>query len=219
MKKIWLAIVYFGICIINPLLALSSPVLDQFQTNMSGGYSYFDWVSVAQTFTAGLSGKLDHIEVGMVSGYMHFPTYPTYVEIWNTNSSGAPGNVIGSVFIENGFSWFWNTIDFAANDIYLEAGTQYSIVLQNHDKVLSGSTNGVAITLGSNSYTGGTFWHRYFSGAWQIDSFNGSETDMQFKTYMDTAMVPEPTTLLLLSPGLGVIGLAAWRNRRFIHPY
>ena len=69
----------------------AAPTLDQYQNNEIGGVSFHNTIKVTQTFTAGLSGLLDHIEIGGNS------TTPTTWEIQTVTAGVPSGTVLGNV--------------------------------------------------------------------------------------------------------------------------
>ena len=174
-------------CIAAPGTALGG-TLDQQQPN--GGGVTFDIdsaQSLAQTFTAGLSGGLDQVDLKLVGSGS--PTLPLTVEIRNA-AGGSPGGTVlasGSVpasaappfpaaFVSLGFS----------TPAPVTAGTQYAIVAYNAD--VSPHRWGWAVDA-TNPYAPGSTFHQATSPpgpTWTIDS--GS--DLAFKTYV---LTPTPT--------------------------
>tara|TARA_Y100001936_G_scaffold239757_1_gene273351 strand:- start:4877 stop:5164 length:288 start_codon:yes stop_codon:yes gene_type:complete len=60
---------------------------------------------------------------------------------------------------------------------------------------------------GAGDYTGGSPFLRFTPGSWQ-----NTAPDHVFRTYVDTAAVPEPGSLLVLL--IGIAGVMATRNSK-----
>jgi hypothetical protein len=194
--------------------AWAVPTLDQHQEATTGGISVQNGVSVGQTFTAGLSGQLLWIELG-ISGMDGPPTYPSTVEI-RTTASGLPtGTILGSVFLPAGFDFGWYPVDFSSQNITLTAGTMYSIVVWNDEAPLPGipSTDFIQTDWDSASYPDGQFVVNTGSG-WQVFTEWPGPGDAQFRTWLDVNgvnVVPAPGAMLLA--GLGS-ALVTWLRKR-----
>jgi len=126
MMKRWLVLV----AVVGLALAGSSAsgglVLDQSQE--VGQFMVPIWYNpeVAQTFTAGISGRLDSIELAVVPWH---PQIDMLVEIRDTQAS-APGNtLLGGVVASVPEAAVWTSIDLRSQNISLTAGEMYSIVL------------------------------------------------------------------------------------------
>ena len=187
--------------------AWASPVLDQHQEDQDYCYAVGDSAMMAQTFTAGLTGILDHIEIGNTTGIFYAPMAPPVVEIRDTQG-GQPGStVLGSVTLSTPLptsSWTL-PIDFLSQNISVAAGQMYSIVLWASGQ--SGSVS-VGAMVDPTSYPAGALWAND-DGTWRLLSDVGVG-DMQFRTYVEP-VVPAPGALLLGSLGTGLI---AWLRRR-----
>jgi len=205
MKKLTI----FVLAIAMTLDLAQGAILDQAQQSQSGYMSVSFWgSSFVQTFTCGLSGPLDHIDL-KICGEDEYtdPGYPTTVAILNTDN-GTPilptlGQLDNLIF-EIG----WNSIDFRSESIFLTAGTQYGIMIANDDTnvhdVPTVNTYGI-LGRGVDSYSGGSLWKGY-PGAWENENDWIWDTsllpaDLCFRTYI----VPEPATIFLL--GLGAVML------------
>lgn len=192
--------------------AFSAPTLDQHQDLEDGSIGIN--LGFAQTFTAGLSGLLDHIEVGV----WEFEQSRT-VETRDT-IGGIPGsNILGSVYVPVGFTWGWNSIDFLSQNITISAGNMYSIVLWNSAWPITlggpsvkwwGGTSGIP-----DPYPGGEFLQ--YTGSTWVGLMVGPEyleADMQFRTYVETGpVIPAPGAIVLASIAATVVG---WLRRRRI---
>ena len=200
----------FGACIAVSLLICASvwagPTLDQYQalantatTSTAGGFTPR---VIAQTFTAGESGLLDHLEIGNTFGMAVLPARTPIVEIRDTVAGQVGSTILGTVQLSTYMaSGGWSTFDFQLQNVQITADEMYAIVVRP-------STVGnvtVGLNRDSASYGGGNLWE-YRSGVWQID-----DGDMQFRTYVDVAAIPAPGALLLGSLGAGCV---AWLRRR-----
>jgi hypothetical protein len=163
--------------------------LDQSQTTTTpftagriDGPNSLDPQSDAQTFTAGLTGGLDRVDLDLNNADA---SAPLTVEVRNT-SGGAPGSSVlasasvpaSSVPSSAGFV----EVDFAS-PAQVVSGTQYAIVAYTADLAPSVSYNWFAS--GSNPYSGGALWFDFASPptAWTEDA----GFDFAFKTYVETA--------------------------------
>lgn len=190
--------------------AWAIPTLDQYQEQEGGAISAKSTTSqtwIGQTFTAGLSGVLDRVDIGNTFGMALLPAVAPIVQIRNIEGDQPGSTVLGSVTGQgyvptNG----WAIFDFASENILVTAGEMYAIVIKP-------STSSGNVSMGLNpdpaSYTNGAVWE-YYSNSWQPYHNDG---DIQFHTYVETGTaptVPVPGAFLLASLGTGCM---AWLRR------
>ena len=162
--------------------------------------SYFAGRTVAQTFTAGITGPLDHIDV-YIDAFFEPSNYPATVEIRGTANGSPTTQVLSSGFFPNGFPLGWTSISFPSQNPVLTTSAMYAIVFSDDDTTPTTSpTNGVAVRWDPASYPAGQLLVSNGTD-WQPLLLGGSPAtagDMAFRTWM----VPEPGTA-------GLLGVAA----------
>jgi hypothetical protein len=82
-----------AIFLLGPSVAAAG-TLDQQQTEFDDNFLVRDDQSLAQTFTAGLSGGLDEVDLALFKSAATPPTVPLRVEIRTTSTNGVPGSTI-----------------------------------------------------------------------------------------------------------------------------
>jgi hypothetical protein len=181
--------------------ALALPTLDQYQDSYTGGTAPTSYYKLAQTFAAGLTGPLDHIEIGCSS------TGTTVWEIRETTAGAPSDTILGSVTISSDMTVGWNNIDFSSENIDINAGTMYAIVTY----FIAGGYEYLRINFDPDSYTDGQYWWDLgYGDGWEVvTTFGGG--DWQFRTYIDIETIPAPGALLLGGLGAGLVG---WLRRR-----
>lgn len=183
--------------------ASQATILDQYQEPLgSGGLVVSpDW-SVAQTFTAGLTGQLEQVDIYLANAF-GTDLHPTTVSIVNTINGVPSGSVLGTIYAENLVEGF-NSINFLSKSISLAANTQYGIVLYNEDTERYVGTSTQWCSISTDVYAEGALWI-YYEEQWVQEV--KPPGDLPVETFYDkdaafrTWMVPEPATLLLLSLG------------------
>ena len=163
--------------------------LDQQQTSSQGVWSlHRPGDMIAMTFTAGLTGRLDSIEVEMARYTTSLN--PITVEIHATTASGAPDGVLlassGLAAEDVPYSdpsqptqSGWVPIGFADPPAVM-AGTRYAFVIRNSADAQYGFP--VRHDLHGTDYTGGEAWViDGLSGEWQLLT---RTSDLVFKTYV-----------------------------------
>lgn len=166
-----------------PAEAWAAGSLDQQQTQASGGSAIVGLTppfsgaptSWAQTFTAGMTGALDRIDVDLTSSI--YGDGPVGIEL-RTVSGGVPSStVLASALTSDPIAEGWNTVTFATPPRVL-AGTQYAIVATN-----SGSEVDWLLSSNTNPYAGGTNFTDFGDGAGWASNF--PDYDLTFKTYVE----------------------------------
>jgi hypothetical protein len=202
MKRV---IVYVMVVVLTANWAQGT-ILDQAQEQKNGNTS-ISGTSYAQTFTVGVGGQLDHIDIYVGHQDYGDQSYPTTVSIVNVNNGVPSGLVIGSID-SHIFDLGWNSVDFLSESMMLTAGAQYGIILYNDDSEANvDPTMHWMINWSGNTYQGGDLWrwsnsnHRWNYCSPSGDSSSPTGSDACFRTYM----VPEPTTKL--PRGLGAIAV------------
>jgi len=109
-------------------------VLDQSQEAYSDRLGFiFNNCAWAQTFTPGMSGQLEKIDIYLnhwIDNIIY--DYPTVFSIVNVIDSTPSGSVLGKVTVSH-FSVGFNSIDFLPESINLVAGVKYGIVISSDD--------------------------------------------------------------------------------------
>ena len=202
-----------------PMHAGAAPILDQqCCPTTSSGY-FFNGDIRVQTFTAGLTGLLTGIDVGLdfVSGSL--PPFELYDGAFaagqNVTTFGAPRATLS--LVNTGVStppampgtYFF--ADLSASGILVTAGQQFSIVMRPPPP----PSLGTWIVGPGNSYAGGEFLV-IFNLTGQPSPLLLQPAEAVFRTYVDPGVtpppVPEPGTLLLIASGAA--GLLARRRSR-----
>lgn len=203
-----------SVCLITLACFLSSAhatVLDQVQEEYDATSFIVraDW-SIAQTFTSSMSGQIEKIDLYLQNVFSDLgpimiptaPNYPITVSIVSVADSVPSGPVLGQVYVQY-FVLGFNTIDFLGESIFLNAGTQYGIVLSSNDIEPYDSTSTQWRSSRSDVYSGGAAWSWTLESGWRqvivppdnmpIETFY--DKDAVFRTYM----VPEPVTVVFFA--------------------
>lgn len=189
--------------------ASQAVVLDQSQEQLGGNWLVIcpDW-SIAQTFTTGLSGQLDKIDVYLDNTFFsEIDLYPTTFSIVNVDNEVPTDSVLGTVYADNLVSG-WNSIDFSSQSILLNDGNQYAIVVYNDDSERYSGDSTQWRASNSDVYDEGSLWI-YIDGEWtQVVTPPGGypdeifyDKDAAFRTYM----VPELATICFLVSGCFIL--------------
>jgi hypothetical protein len=166
--------------------------LDQQQPNSDTGAAVMDMESLAQTFTAGLTGGLGRVEL-ILSADSSSPDAPMTVEIRDV-SGGSPGTAVlaaGSVppsAVSSTEAWVPITFASAAP---VTAGTQYSIVAYSYVDNAHRYLWGIAFP---NPYPAGEDYFQTVSPpgpTWSPTAV--LDGDLAFKTYVEVPPGPPAT--------------------------
>ena len=183
----------FGVAtvlILGVASSASAGTLDQQQTDFSVGTGTVDsGETPAQTFTAGLSGGIDQVDLHLES---HGPTTPLTVEIRDTSGSDPGATVLAAQSVPASSipaTASWVTFNFAT-PAPVTAGSQYAVLAYSSPVSM---TQHYDWGYGGDSYAGGRFTYTLSSpptGPWTT----GSTADLAFKTYVaqpQAATVPK----------------------------
>ena len=204
-----------ALVLLIPCMAVAAPILDQNHetATVSASGSISQTVTRGQTFTAGLTGILDSVEIALFRSSSATDTTKTMtVQVRDTSGTLPGAMTLGSLTVDLGDIPFFSSstllssfslFDFSSFGIGLTTGTQYSLVLtSNHPHLYSPSWTG---SFNSTDYAGGEM-HVLKSGNWvpQSDAGagNGPGLDGFFRTYVEVGRVPEPGSLILFAIGL-----------------
>lgn len=173
------------------MIAEAIPILDQespgsLDAQFNGSNIELNW---QQEVSVGINGRLT--SVALYAFYFGVGSFDFYINTgtgWQTDS-----NDFSSTFTAPHSGWF--DIDVSSANIRFSANDHFVFGIKG---------------IGGNFFLGGNV------GLYQAGNLllNGSNNwgDLGFKTYMDSAPVPEPATMLLF--GTGIAGLAAVGRRK-----
>ena len=200
--------------VLAAMLAMSQPVraepvqLDQ--VVMPGpGSSVFGAINeccafVAQTYTAGLTGRLASVSVDVQSDR----AFPLTVAIRATEAGVPTTTVLGQTTLQSSSASFDELIAFS-DGIEQVAGATYAIVVSYAGAPAPGAGQGLGHWVGRGDvYPGGLQMASVDGVDWPFVSY--PQFDYHFRTFV--APVPEPATLGLL--GAGLVYAAGLQRRR-----
>lgn len=206
MRKAVLALAVLSASILNT--PAHAQVLD---ANVQGPYDVLfsnSFLYRAQTFTVLQSGKLTRFEA-FLSG-----TGTSLFEIWNV-SAGAPVAINSNpTVLASATVTFASVVgafagaDISAANLNVQAGEVYALV-----QIGGQSTGGLWHANSAANYAGGNAFTTLAdapNGAWEYPS-SGSLTSFGFQTFVQSASVPEPSSLGLIA--FGLLGLMVARRR------
>lgn len=183
---------FFVIC--SSASAATTGFLDQYYepTSLQSGIIVEDSQTVAQTFTVGLSGVLDRVEVELARNIPIPSPEGVTVEIRSTLPGGSPSsNVLASVFIPA--ADIWTSYQFIECDL-----TSFGLTVAEGDVLALVLSSDASYQLANNPFP----WHGdvpggYPRGAGYVDIHTDEIHTGFFETHYDfgfrTYVVPEPS--------------------------
>ena len=144
-------------------------------------------VMFGQTFTDGITGNLDQVDLVLGQGFHCAADAPLHVAIETTSVGKPSNNVVASASLPSTgvpFTPDWTSVHFSPT-APVTAGTQYAIVLSSQADLCPdgappyewGSNHGGFLS----SYSGGQFTHTANAGVnWLLDPWEGT-----FKTFVE----------------------------------
>ena len=198
-KVVFLVPVISAALLLGAAALASADTLDQQQTASDFAQGVGATETLAQTFTAGISGGLDRVD--LLLGKAVSPIAPVIVEIRDGSSAG-PGpavlatGVIPSASIVNVEPNAAFVTALFASPPQVTAGTSYAIVAFSS---ASPDNYGWHLKSSGNVYPGGASFYTFdsppkSSSTWTNNSGTGTGADQAFKTYVVPPPAPTPTT-------------------------
>ena len=209
-------------------LALATPILDQSVIYPSSGgissYTIYETPTneyvLAQTFTAGLTGRLTGVDLALTDK----ATQDLTVSILHTNA-GLPDTSAPALATEtltpgdvdlDPFSL--ESVDFTSTWVDLYAGNMYTIMLSSTTPFNAEYdwTRGSFDTFTGNPlspqdpYAGGAGYYSNDGGS-SWSALSGFSEDFSFQTYIDPTLVPEPSSIPIFATAFILLG---WVRRR-----
>ena len=188
--------------------ATSAAVLDQSQLTEDGGVAFWGELLQAQTFTAGISGRLDQLDMALSETPSTFNEL-VHVSIVEWNAT-VPGALLGSTdFYMDDYT---GSVDLSSQNISLVSGNQYAFVLSNDLSYYNlpdpYRNTGIDVKWDTDAYTGGSLWTAYSDTNWQ----ERTGTDTLFATYVSA--VPVPAAVWLFGSGLAGFLVSGLRKKK-----
>ncbi len=165
-----------------PLVDVSQPFENQVWPLSTGS----DRPEIAQTFVAGISGKLDRVDLAACY-YNDQLEGAIAIEVRDVDAvTGRPGNrMLGHAIVRHQACALM-TVSFRDQPVYLEAGVRYALVARIEDPEGVGNWYAFYGAYGTQ-YPDGTLWTRNANGGtWQeaISGVTGATVDLLFVTHM-----------------------------------
>ncbi len=174
----------------------SSAILDQSQVTSDTRAGLVTGLTIAQTFRPGISGQLDHLNLG-IGFNTYFEIYPLTVEIVEAVDGRPEGAVVGrTVFSDwRGQNPDWYSVPCLPQAIFLNSNSVYAVVLTTDSPFY-----GMSVWSGLyDYYSDGELWTKTSTGEWEVskDDLNSIYLDFTFQTWM----VPGLPDIRLSAPG------------------
>ncbi len=167
--------------------ASAAPVIDQSNTGSPTDTWNFGWMgSASQTFTAGMTGTLDEVELNLYNPSSYSSTITVQI---TSVTSGAPnfGDVLGSGTVDP------STLPTSGGSL----GTQVeAVTLSSPAQVVTGTQYAIVLTTtgGSVYYVWRSTNDNYAGGLLRFNSTTSwSSEDYVFATYVEAPSTPTPT--------------------------
>lgn len=199
-----------------PGWAAAAPILDQADIPVSGvlsgtssGFGVNQDAHLIQTFTVGLAGILTEFDLAIISTPLT-PPGGFSVSLLDAADTELFTTHVDYSVAPNVFSTDWSAMprfELGASAFAVAAGQQYQIVVRSDPNQPTGTVTWLTgVDNVGFSYAGGAGRVGYGFPPFE---FGG---DYGFRTYVDTAAVPEPGAWVLMILGFGVLGSAMRRR-------